>query len=48
MYAFFTVITEKAVEIEPEPVKPRPIETQRSRPSNVEKQVIIIIKLHGE
>ncbi|XP_073943884.1 ankyrin repeat-rich membrane spanning isoform X4 [Choristoneura fumiferana] len=36
-----TVIAENTVEIEPESVKPRPIETQRSRPSNVEKQVTL-------
>ncbi|XP_047987988.1 kinase D-interacting substrate of 220 kDa B isoform X1 [Leguminivora glycinivorella] len=33
-----TVIAEKNTESEPDTVKPRPIEHQRSRPSNVEKQ----------
>ncbi|XP_053626108.1 kinase D-interacting substrate of 220 kDa B isoform X11 [Plodia interpunctella] len=37
-----TVITDKAAETEPDNVKPRPaLEHQRSRPSNVEKQVTL-------
>jgi hypothetical protein len=42
-FNIFPVITEKTVDSDTDAIKPRPvIEHQRSRPSNMEKQVRII------